>query len=102
MKRVFSILAGLATVSLLTVTAQAENRGEQLFRQNCSMCHTVKGQGGKIGPDLTRVTVRMKERDLKAKLENPKKTNPSTSMPSFKTLSKADLEALLGYLKAQK
>lgn len=102
MKLAFSTVVLLATVTLLTVTARAENKGEQLFKQNCSMCHAVKGQGGRIGPDLTKVVTRMKERDLKAKLENPKKSNPSSSMPTFKTLSKADLDALLGYLRTLK
>ena len=44
----------------------------------------------------------MKEGELKAQLENPKNKNASSSMPSFKTLSKPDMDALLGYLKTLK
>jgi cbb3-type cytochrome oxidase cytochrome c subunit len=66
------------------------------------MCHVVKGQGGAIGPELTKVAAKMKEAGLKAQLENPKKKNPSSTMPSFKTLPKADFDALLGYLKTLK
>lgn len=33
-------------------------RGETLFKQRCAMCHTVKGKGGKLGPDLTGVAGR--------------------------------------------
>jgi mono/diheme cytochrome c family protein len=84
------------------VSAQAESKGEQLFNQKCAMCHVVKGKGGAIGPELTKVASRLKEGDIKAQLENPKKKNASSSMPAFKTLSKPDMDALLGYLKTLK
>lgn len=102
MKRSCLVLTVFGAVTLMTVAAQAESRGEQLFKQKCTMCHVVKGKGGNIGPDLTRVASGMKEADIKAQMENPKKRNPSTSMPSFKTLPKADMDALLGYLKTLK
>lgn len=28
-------------------------RGRQLFTQTCAVCHTLYGEGGKVGPDLT-------------------------------------------------
>lgn len=28
-------------------------RGHELFRTTCAVCHALKGEGGKIGPDLT-------------------------------------------------
>jgi len=27
--------------------------GRKLFQSNCAICHVMKGQGGKVGPDLT-------------------------------------------------
>jgi len=102
MKRAYVILAALFTVVLTSVAAQAESKGEQIFKQKCTMCHVVKGKGGAIGPDLTRIASAMKENDLKAQLESPKKKNPSSSMPSFKTLPKADMDDLMGYLKTLK
>lgn len=102
MKRLIAVAAALSAVVFISVAAQADNKGEQIFRQKCAMCHLVKGKGGAIGPDLTKVSARLKEADIKAQLENPKKRNPSTSMPSFKTLPKADMDALLGYLKSLK
>ncbi|MEI6208983.1 MAG: cytochrome c [Desulfuromonadales bacterium] len=102
MKQTIAACVTCALVALMVVAAQAEVKGEQIFKQKCAMCHLVKGKGGSIGPELTKVAARMKESDLTAKLENPKKSNPSTSMPSFKSLPKADMDALLGYLKTLK
>jgi mono/diheme cytochrome c family protein len=102
MKRTLTLIAAFAAVVLLTVAAQAESKGEQVFAQKCAMCHKANGKGGSIGPDLSKLSARMKEQDIKTKLENPKKSNPSSSMPAFKTLPKADTDALLGYLKTLK
>ena len=102
MIRAVAIIAAFAAVAFVTVAAQAESKGEQIFKQKCAMCHLVNGKGGAIGPDLTKVAARMKEAALKAQLENPGKKNPSTSMPSFKTLAKGDMDALMGYLKTLK
>lgn len=102
MKRSVMTLTVFATVTLMSAAAQAESKGEQIFKQKCTMCHVVKGKGGQIGPELTRISSVMKEADIKAQLEYPKKRNPSTSMPSFKSLPKADMDALLGYINTLK
>jgi cytochrome c2 len=102
MKRSVTVIAIFAVLALLTVAAQAESKGEQIFKQKCAMCHVVKGQGGAIGPELTKIASKMKDKEIKAQLENPKKLNPSTSMPSFKTLPKAEMDALIGYMKTLK
>jgi cytochrome c2 len=102
MKRIVTIIAAFAAVVLLTVAAQAASSGEQLFQQKCAMCHAVKGKGGTLGPDLTKVFARFQAPAIKEKLTDPKKSNPSSSMPSFKTLPKGELDLLLGYLKTLK
>ena len=102
MKSSVYLTAAFAATMLLTVSAQAENKGEQIFKQKCAMCHVVNGKGGTIGPELTTVASRLKEADLKSQLESPKKKNASSLMPSFRTLTKPDLEAVLGYLKTLK
>jgi cytochrome c2 len=102
MKLFYVVLAMFFAVTLLTPTVQAESKGEQLFKQKCTMCHVVKGKGGQIGPELTKIASSMKEADIKSQLENPKKRNPSTSMPSFKSLPKSDMDALIAYLKTLK
>ncbi|OGT98785.1 MAG: cytochrome C [Geobacteraceae bacterium GWC2_48_7] len=103
MKKTIAMLALFSAVTLLSVAAQAAtNKGEEIFQAKCAMCHAIKGKGGTMGPDLTKISAKMKEKDLRAKLEDPKKSNPSSTMPSFKNLPKADMTALLGYLKTLK
>ena len=102
MIRAVMIIAAFAVAALITVAAQAESQGEQVFNQKCAMCHSIKGTGGKMGPDLTTIAARMKVKAIKAQLENPQKANPKSSMPSYKTLAKADMDALLDYLKTLK
>ena len=102
MKRAVAVIAAFAIVALLTVAAQAEVKGELVFSQKCAVCHVVKGRGGAVGPELTKIASKMKETDIKAKLENPKVSNPKSFMPSFKTLSKAEMDALIGYLMTLK
>lgn len=102
MKRIFTMMAAVAALTSFSVAVDAAGKGEQIFNQKCAMCHKVNGKGGNIGPDLSKISARLKERDIISQLENPKKKNPSSSMPSFKAMSKSDLKELLGYLKALK
>lgn len=101
MKHVLS-LSVLGISALLSTAAFAESAGEKVFNQKCAMCHKVKGKGGAIGPDLSKISSKMAEPKLREKLINPKKSNPGTSMPSFATLPQNDMSALLTYLKGLK
>lgn len=103
MSHVVAVRATFAALLLLTaVAARAGVRGEQVFNQKCIMCHVVRGKGGSIGPELTKIASRMSMADIKAQLETPKKKNPSSAMPAFKTLPAAEMDALLEYLKTLK
>lgn len=48
-------------------------RGQQLFSQkgNCASCHMVNGEGGRRGPDLSRVGERRTPDELRADLLDP-------------------------------
>lgn len=50
----------------LLKTGDAVHGGEIFFGKTtaCSSCHTVAGQGGKVGPDLTKIGAIRKKRDL--------------------------------------
>ncbi len=91
---------GLLLLSvLLPAVALAELPGEKIFKRKCTMCHQVNGRGGEIGPDLSKVASRLSAVQLQAKVMYPKKSAPSTSMPSFATLPATEMDALLSYLK---
>lgn len=94
-----TLLLSVSVLLLAVGTAVAELPGEKLFNQKCAMCHVVKGKGGTIGPDLSKVGARMNDTQLRAKVMYPKKSNPSSTMPSFQTLPKPELDAVVGYLK---
>ncbi|MEY2428967.1 MAG: uncharacterized protein QOJ40_1852, partial [Verrucomicrobiota bacterium] len=45
---------------LLPLAKESGNpaRGKEVFTAVCAVCHTFKGQGGKVGPDLTGIAAR--------------------------------------------
>jgi putative heme-binding domain-containing protein len=82
-------LTGLETWQLVThlrtlVIAQSGSysrgntqRGARVFDANCRVCHTVSGNGGVTGPDLTFVASRRSPAELRKAL-----TDPSGDVPS--------------------
>ncbi|MBI3683766.1 MAG: c-type cytochrome [Acidobacteria bacterium] len=52
-------------------------RGEKLYRrENCEMCHTIRGYGGPIGPDLTEIGARRSAAYLRTSLVDPEAAIP--------------------------
>lgn len=76
--------------------------GETIFKQKCKACHVVKGEGGKLGPELTKVSQKRDENYIVTKLKAPEKTNPDTVMPSFEDLSGDEFTSIVEYLKSLK
>ncbi len=102
MKRATTILAVFLMTILPALPVQAATGGEKIFKSKCVKCHAVFGRGGITGPDLTTISAKMTENELKAKLEYPKKDKPASIMPSFKNLPKNNMTDLLNYLKTLK
>ncbi len=78
------------------------NQGRQLFFERaCYTCHTIAGLSyGSIGPELTDVGKRRRVTFVRSKIENPKATNPTSSMPR-QDLTPEQVTALVAFLKAQ-
>jgi putative heme-binding domain-containing protein len=62
---VVAYLKSLSTVSPFDATAGDAAHGRELFDARCTRCHRVSGQGGALGPELTRIG-RVRTRDALA------------------------------------
>ena len=77
----------------------AQQAGRALFQRNCSSCHSVDGQAGGPGPDLSGLA---KHRDsvwVHNYIEDPLSLNPEAAMPGFSPpLSHQESEMITSYL----
>jgi cbb3-type cytochrome oxidase cytochrome c subunit len=75
--------------------------GAAIFKnEGCINCHSFKGKGGELCPDLTAVTQRRTESWIRDQIHDPKQHNPSSMMPSFSQLSRREVTAIIKYLKS--
>lgn len=58
-------------------------RAPSTFKTVCVACHSVDGQGGKVGPALDDVASRFSPDKLDAWLSNPAAVKPGTAMPNL-------------------
>ncbi len=74
-------------------------RGFQTFKEQCLSCHSINGEGGKIGPDLNVPKGILEYRpaaQVKQYIRNPEAFRYS-NMPAHEGLSEAALDDLLAY-----
>jgi sulfur oxidation c-type cytochrome SoxX len=78
------------------------NQGRQLFFQRaCYTCHTIRGLSyGSIGPELTEVGRKRRFDTIRHKIEDPRATNPTSTMPK-QELTAQQVTSLTAFLKAQ-
>lgn len=112
-RRVVFATGGVAVVALAVLGAvgaartgpqlsglpPAAARGRLLFDQlGCANCHSIRGLGGVVGPDLTLVGFRRPDSLwLAAHLRDPRSIVPASPMPEF-PLEDATLEDLVSFL----
>jgi len=74
-----------------------------VFARFCIGCHTIDGEGGKDGPDLSNIGEKRDAAYLQRLIADPEAVNPKAEMPSFETrLSAAELDAIATYLASRK
>ena len=64
-----TMLATGALLLAVPLAAYAAMDGEKVFQKKCRMCHVVNGQGGKTGPELSKVSSRRDEGYIVNKLK---------------------------------
>lgn len=80
--------------------AQLVERGKRLYenKYGCNGCHSLAGEGGKIGPPLDRAGFRLNPTWIYRWLKNPQAMDSATRMPAL-GLSDADAKAVTFYLE---
>jgi mono/diheme cytochrome c family protein len=89
--------------------------GPQIFTSDgCSACHTINGQGGSVGPDLSHIGSKRSLSWIKTQIINPSAHFASGSqvtlngksymaiMPNHKNMSSSELNTLAEYLEGLK
>ena len=79
-------------------------KGFATFRAQCLACHSMNGEGGKIGPDLNVPQSIVEYRPIdqvKAYIRDPQ-TFRYSSMPAHRDLTEAELDELVSYFTAMK
>ncbi len=81
-------------------TSTSVLKGKELFNTSgCIACHTMNGNGGKIGPDLTNESQSGHTKQwIITQLTDLKKHYPKSIMPAFSTLNNTQLNQLADYL----
>lgn len=93
------------------ISLNAQDQGEQLFSQQCAMCHTV-GRGKLVGPDLANVQNRRTEEWILKFVDSPQsviKSGDSTANALFNQykivmpdhqLTTNEIKSIIAYIKA--
>jgi mono/diheme cytochrome c family protein len=88
----------IARPNLTTPPAQLDQqieRGKRLYenKYGCNACHSLNGEGGKIGPTLDRAGFRLNGTWIYRWIKNPQAMDPATRMPAL-GLSDEDAKAV--------
>ena len=80
-----------------------QHRGRAAMEKfGCIACHKVAGEGGAVGPELTKSAANREPRELLAKIANPKSWTvpgyPAGLMPAGDALPEGELHEIVAYL----
>jgi mono/diheme cytochrome c family protein len=104
-KRVITLLfPAVIAIAAAVAACSSSSKGAEVFRrEKCMDCHTLKGKGGSVGPNLTYVGGKRSRDYIVQQIKDPKSHNPNTEMPSFRDkLSDQELSDLADYLSGLK
>ena len=79
-------------------TPEVVSGAKLFYEKGCEFCHMVDGQGGKRGPDLSKVATRMTPVQMVGRI-----TNGGPNMPAFTSvLTPEQIRALVAFLETRK
>lgn len=81
-----------------------QDRGASMtFASMCIGCHKINGDGGEVGPDLSRVGGRRDVDSIRSLITDPSQVYGDTIMPAYRErLTPEQLEAMAAYLAKRK
>lgn len=75
--------SGPATQTAATATASILGELRLFEEKRCVLCHTLRGRGGKVGPELSQVASRRNADWLFQHFKNPRSLVPGSKMPDL-------------------
>jgi ubiquinol-cytochrome c reductase cytochrome b subunit len=83
--------------------AGAERLAFDVFATRCITCHTIDGDGGKEGPDLSHAGKKHDAAWFAKWIADPSSINPDSDMPAFRgRLTDDEMQAIAGFLAARR
>ncbi len=68
---IVSYLKGISTVSPVEFATGNADEGREVFGANCAGCHRAGRSGGRLGPDLSRITLSRSRAGLMSSIRDP-------------------------------
>ncbi|MDP6579056.1 MAG: c-type cytochrome [Vicinamibacterales bacterium] len=68
---IVTYLRSIGTASPVEFATGDADRGREIFQSNCARCHRVAGRGGRLGPELSRITVTRSRASLTQAIRDP-------------------------------
>jgi nitric oxide reductase subunit C len=103
--RSVSLFAALGALGAMASLAHAgADEGGALYEKQCKVCHSLKGDAGKMadkGGPLDGIGAKRDAGWLKAYLQDPKSKNPDSKMPKMK-LGEQQIDDLVAFLQTLK
>jgi cytochrome c6 len=100
--QVFATVTAIAVVLILTLSAQAQNGSDALYKAKCAACHGPDGTGSAMGKQLGAhdfhgaEVQKMSDAELSGVI-----TNGKNKMPAYgKSLKAEDIKGLVAYIRA--
>jgi mono/diheme cytochrome c family protein len=82
---------------LYTIPPKIRFGANMFYNKSCIDCHTIDGQGGTKGPNLTLRPLKTEEWHIEH-IKDPRSKNPKSEMPPFFHYEPYEYEALAEYI----